>query len=79
MSNPRSYDKFAWVVVRSARHTFQAKAWQTVKASYMVVEDKVWLAHQLQLEDEEQLSTYLKKENWDSKVDNKGAIMLKKG
>lgn len=79
MSNPRSYDKFAWVVVRSARHTFQAKAWQTVKASYMVVEDKVWLAHQLQLEDEEQLSTFLKKENWDLKVDNKGAIMLKKG
>lgn len=77
--NPRSYDKFAWVIVRSAQSAFQARAWQTLKASYMLVEDRLWLSRQLQLENEMSLPAFLKKEHWDEKVDNKGAILLKKG
>lgn len=77
--NPRSYDKFAWVIVRSAQNAFQARAWQILKSCYMVIEDKSWLAKQLQLEDEASLLAFLKKEQWDKKVDDKGAILLKKG
>ena len=77
--NPRSYDKFAWVIVRSAQNAFQARAGQTLKSSYMVVEDKTWLARQLQLDNEASLPAFLKKEDWSEKVNDKGAILLKKG
>lgn len=77
--NPRSHDKFAWVIVRSAQDAFRTRAWQTLKSSYMLVSDRQWLARQLHLDDEEELLAYLKKEQWDAKTDEKGAILLKKG
>ncbi|KAK9899174.1 hypothetical protein P389DRAFT_45015 [Cystobasidium minutum MCA 4210] len=77
--SPRSYDKFAWVIVRSAQEAFRARAWHTLKSSYMSVTDKSWLAKQLQLDGEEELSLFLHKEQWDKKTDEKGAILLKKG
>jgi len=76
---PRSYDKFAWVIVRSAQNAFQARAWHTLNSCYMLVEDQIWLAKQLQLEDEASLLAFLKKEQWDKKIDDKGAVFLKKG
>lgn len=77
--NPRSYDKFAWIIVRSAQDAFRARAWKALKTSYMLVEDRLWLARQLQLDGDEQLSAFLKRENWEGKTDEKGALLLKKG
>lgn len=77
--NPRSYDKFGWIIVRSAQTAFQARAWQTLKSSYMLVQDRSWLARQLQIEDDASLLGFLRKENWYQKIDASGAVSLKKG
>jgi hypothetical protein len=77
--NPRSYDKFAWIIVRSARDAFRARAWQTLKASYLYVEDWTWIARQLQLEHKDELLQFLQQQNWDQKVDGQGNLLLKKG
>lgn len=78
-SRPRSYDKFAWIIVRSAQAAFQTRAWQALKSSYMLVEDRVWVAKQLQIQDKDDLLKFLRKEKWDQKLDASGAILLKKG
>lgn len=78
LSRPRAYDKFAWIIVRSAQPVFQDKAWQTLRTSYMLVENKSWLARQLQLPDDTSLQAFLEKAKWNQKVDGTGAILLKK-
>ena len=81
LSEPRNYDKFAWIIVRSSIASFREHAWAVLRASYMATSDRKWLARSLCLEqgDESELQIFLEGKAWKDNVEADGTVLLKRG
>ena len=81
LAEPRKYDKFAWITLRSTVAEGRPIAWSTLRAGYLSVpgEARSWLAAQLLLEDEGGLHPFLEEEGWSHNVETGGTVLLKRG
>ena len=81
LAEPRKYDKFAWITLKSTVAERQAAAWNSLRAGYLSVpgEARSWLAAQLLLEGADGLQPFLEKERWTHNVETTGSVLLKRG
>lgn len=77
IANPFKYDKFAWILTRSALAARQDKAWQALKAGYLSTTDRHWLARSLCLTDEAALLDWLIKRQLEHHIKPDSTILLK--
>lgn len=78
VSQPLKHDKFAWTILRSGLDVVRKSSWNTLRVSYMAVDDQQWLGSQLLLDSEKDLHSFLQKEGWPTDVGNSKTITLKR-
>ena len=80
LREPRKYDKFAWILLRTSVVGHREYAWEVTKASYLATSDKKWLARSLLLEDQDEtaLGVFLEGRGWKDQIEADGAILLKR-